>query len=40
MRWSFIKAYPVKWSGPQFTAHSTDAAIETLEIAHQGMILG
>ena len=40
MRWSFIKAYPVKWSGPQFTARSTDAAIETLEIAHQGMILG
>ena len=39
MRWSFIKAYPVKWSGPQFTARSTDAAIETLEIAHAGMIL-
>jgi phage tail-like protein len=39
MRWDFIKAYPVKWSGPQFTSKSTEAAIETLEIAHQGMIL-
>lgn len=40
MRWNFINAYPVKWSGPQFTSRSTDAAIETLEIAHAGMILG
>ncbi|HEY4348501.1 MAG TPA: phage tail protein [Gaiellaceae bacterium] len=36
--WSFAAAFPVKWSGPSFNAKSTNVAMETLEIAHQGMI--
>ena len=39
MRWNFRMAYPVKWSGPQFKATSTEAAVETLELAHEGMQL-
>jgi phage tail-like protein len=36
--WSFASAFPVKWSGPSFSAKSTNVATETLEIAHQGMV--
>lgn len=39
-RWNFLHAYPIKWIGPQFTADSTTPAIETLEIAHDGLDLG
>jgi len=37
IRWNFAGAFPVKWVGPQFTADSTSMAIESLELAHQGM---
>ncbi len=37
LRWNFTKAYPVKWSGPQFTADSTAMAIESIELTHQGL---
>jgi phage tail-like protein len=40
MRWSFEKAYPVKWVGPQFTATGTTMAIETVELAHDGLVPG
>jgi phage tail-like protein len=40
MRWNFINAYPVKWVGPQFEADKTAAAVETLELSHEGMTLG
>lgn len=40
MRWNFMNAYPVKWTGPQFQASGAAAAIETLELAHEGMELG
>lgn len=36
--WSFAAAFPVKWSGPSFNAKSTNIAMETLEIAHQGLV--
>ena len=35
--WTFVGAYPVKWSGPSFKAGENNIAIETLELAHQGM---
>ena len=35
--WSFYGAFPVKWSGPSFSAKSTNIAMETLEIAHMGL---
>jgi phage tail-like protein len=33
---SFDMAFPVKWTGPNLNAGQNNAAIETLEIAHQG----
>ena len=36
--WSFASAFPVKWSGPSFSAKSTNVATETLEICHQGFV--
>ncbi len=36
-RWNFIKAYPVKWDGPQFKADGSIASVETLELAHDGL---
>ena len=35
--WNFFNAYPVKWSGPSFTAGSNSIAIESLELAHDGL---
>jgi phage tail-like protein len=40
VRWNFLNAYPVKWVGPQFTSTSNATAIETLELAHDGLVLG
>lgn len=40
VRWNFVKAYPVKWIGPQFTADGATMSIETLELAHDGLSLG
>lgn len=37
--WNYVNAYPVKWVGPQFTAGGTQAAVETLELAHEGMLI-
>lgn len=39
VHWNFLNAYPVKWIGPQFQASAAAAAIETLELAHEGMVL-
>jgi phage tail-like protein len=36
-RWNFYDGWPVKWDGPDLTAKGNDVAIETLEIAHQGL---
>jgi phage tail-like protein len=38
--WAFVGAFPVKWTGPDFKAHADGAAIETIEIAHQGLKAG
>lgn len=37
MRWNFNNAYPIKWSGAAFKADDTTVAIETLELAHEGL---
>ena len=37
VRWNFFQGWPTKWDGPDFNAKGTDAAIETLEIAHEGL---
>lgn len=35
--WQVINAWPVKYTAPDFNATSSEIAIETLEIAHEGM---
>jgi len=37
VKWNFIKAFPVKWTGPTFTADATTMAIESVELAHEGL---
>ena len=37
VRWNFVNAWPTKWDGPDFSAKGNDIAIETLEIAHEGI---
>lgn len=36
-RWNFFNAWPSKWDGPDLTAEGNDVAIETLELAHEGV---
>lgn len=36
-RINFVKAYPVKWTGPDFKSGGSALAIETLELAHNGL---
>jgi phage tail-like protein len=37
-RWNFTEAWPAKWTGPELTAEGNDVAIETLELAHEGLV--
>jgi phage tail-like protein len=39
MRWQFRNGWPAKWEGPDLDASSSEVAIETLEIAHEGLEL-
>ena len=36
-RWNFFNAWPAKWDGPDLNAEGNDVAIETLELAHEGI---
>ena len=36
--WTFVRAWPVKWEISEFDASKSELAIETLEIAHEGLI--
>jgi phage tail-like protein len=37
VRWNFVRAWPAKWDSPDFNAEGNDLAIETLELAHEGV---
>lgn len=37
MSWTVHNAFPVKLEGPQFKASGNEVAIESLEIAHEGL---
>jgi len=37
LRWNFREAWPTKWTGPSFNATGNEVAIETLELAHEGV---
>jgi len=39
LRWNFVNGWPRKWEGPHLGAKSSEVAIETLEIAHEGLVL-
>src|SRR3546814_1396743 len=39
LRYEFIFGWPSKWMGPSLNASSSEVAIETLEIACEGIIL-
>jgi|RhiMethySRZTD1v2_1073278.scaffolds.fasta_scaffold78854_4 phage tail-like protein len=36
-RWDFVEGWPTKWTGPSFNATGNEVAIETLELAHEGI---
>ena len=36
-RWNFVNAWPTIWVGANLTAEGYDVAIETLELAHEGV---
>lgn len=36
-RWNFRDGWPTKWTGPSFNATDNSVAVETLEIAHEGV---
>ncbi|MFL5967988.1 MAG: phage tail protein [Gaiellaceae bacterium] len=37
VRWNFVDSWPCKYIGPHLNAKSNDVAIETLELAHEGL---
>lgn len=37
--WKVASAWPVKLEGPVLKAHTSEAAIETLELAHEGITI-
>ena len=37
-RWHFIAGWPCKWEGPEYDASKSELAVETLEIAHEGLV--
>lgn len=36
-RWNFTRGWPTKWTGPSLNATGNEVAVETLEIAHEGI---
>ena len=39
VRYNFFEAWPVRWEGPALNAGGNEIAVETLEIAHEGIEL-
>lgn len=39
-RWNFVNAYPVSWEGPDLRAETSLVAVESLELAHNGLHKG
>jgi phage tail-like protein len=36
-RWNFVRAWPVRYDGPDANAEQSDIAIEAVELAHEGL---
>jgi len=39
LRWNFREGWPSKWEGPGLNGKTSEVAIETMEIAHEGLEL-
>ena len=39
MRWELLDAFPVKWEGPALMVDGNTVAIESLQLAHHGMVM-
>jgi phage tail-like protein len=39
LQWNWVFGWPSKWEGPALNAKTSEVAIETLEIAHEGLSL-
>ncbi|HWA72758.1 MAG TPA: phage tail protein [Polyangiaceae bacterium] len=39
LRWNFREGWPSKWEGPPLNGKTSEVAIETMEIAHEGLEL-
>jgi phage tail-like protein len=39
-QWGLLEVVPVRWSGPSFSPESPKVAVETIEIAHHGYVMG
>jgi phage tail-like protein len=39
LRWNVREAWPCKWEGPTLNAKTSEAAIESIEICHEGIEL-
>ena len=37
--WAFLRGLPLKWSGPTLNAAQSTVAVESMEIAHEGLLL-
>jgi phage tail-like protein len=37
MWWDFLQAYPVRWTGPDLRADTSEVAFETVELVHRGI---
>ena len=35
--WLLRRAFPIKWSGPEFSATANNVAFESIELAHEGL---
>lgn len=38
-QYQFVNAWPVSWEGPSFNAGASELAVESLEIAHEGLTI-
>ncbi len=36
--WLIRRAFPVKWTGPEFSASASNVAFESIELAHEGLV--
>lgn len=37
-KWKFVEGWICKWEGPDFDASKNEVSIETIEIAHEGLL--